>query len=130
MIKLINLIDEVKLKNKVNNGINFELLNTINNPTFPFTYFDTDANPNESSYVYQFSVIDSCLNEVAFSNYGSSIKLTISSDDYLINKLSWNPYIEWDNGVANYEIYYLNNMNSALQPLIVLDSFEINHSIF
>ena len=121
-------IQYLNIFRSVNNGINFELLNTINNPTFPFTYFDTDSNPNESSYVYQFSVIDSCLNEVAFSNYGSSIKLSISSNDYLINKLSWNPYIEWENGVANYEIYYLNNMNGALQPLIVLDSFEINHS--
>ena len=120
-------IQYLNIYRSVNNGINFELLNTINNPTFPFTYFDTQANPNERSYAYQFSVTDSCLNEVAFSNYGSSINLSINSDEYLINSLNWNPYFGWENGVANYEIFYRNNLNSPFQSLIVLDSFEINH---
>lgn len=120
-------IQNLNIYRSENNGINFDLLNTVTNPSFPFTYFDAQANPSERSYVYQFSVTDSCLNEVAFSNYGSSIYLNIFSDDYLINNLSWNPYIKWENGVESYEIQYLNNLNSTFQSLTVLDSFEISH---
>ena len=66
-------IQELNIYRSNNDGIDFTLIDQINNPTFPLTYYDIFNNSIEQSYVYQFSVIDSCLNEVAYSNFGKSI---------------------------------------------------------
>lgn len=120
-------IQELNIYRSNNDGIDFTLIDQINNPTFPFTYYDIFNNSIEQSYVYQFSVIDSCLNEVAYSNFGKSIYLTISSDEFLVNTLSWNRYLNWANGVLNYHIFYKDNLNPNFQLLASLDSLEFKY---
>ena len=68
------------------------------------------------------SVTDSCLNEVAFSNFGQSIFLDGNSEDYLINNLVWSSYQNWENGVETYELLTLNNLNPTFELLIDLDT--------
>ena len=68
------------------------------------------------------SVTDSCLNEVAFSNFGQSIFLDGNSEDYLKNNLVWSPYQNWENGVETYEILTSNNLNPTFELLIDLDT--------
>lgn len=120
-------IQELNIYRSYNNGIDFNLIDNIDNPTFPLNYYDYFSNSINQSYVYQISVIDSCLNEVAFSNLGKSIFLNISSDEFLINKLSWNRYLDWDNGVLNYHIFYKDNLNPNFQLLVSLDSLEFKY---
>ena len=120
-------IQELNIYRSNNDGIDFTLIDQINNPTFPLTYYDIFNNSIEQSYVYQFSVIDSCLNEVAYSNFGKSIYLTISSDEFLVNTLSWNRYLNWANGVLNYHIFYKDNLNPNFQLLASLDSLEFKY---
>ena len=120
-------IQELNIYRSNNDGIDFTLIDQINNPTFPLTYYDIFNNSIEQSYVYHFSVIDSCLNEVAYSNFGKSIYLTISSDEFLVNTLSWNRYLNWANGVLNYHIFYKDNLNPNFQLLASLDSLEFKY---
>ena len=120
-------IQELNIYRSNNDGIDFTLIDQINNPIFPLTYYDIFNNSIEQSYVYQFSVIDSCLNEVAYSNFGKSIYLTISSDEFLVNTLSWNRYLNWANGVLNYHIFYKDNLNPNFQLLASLDSLEFKY---
>ena len=120
-------IQKINIYKSLNNGITFNLLDVISNPTFPYTYYDNLVNTNETSYTYQISVIDSCMNEVAFSNLGKSIHLKVSSDEFLINTLRWNKYITWENGVNNYEISYMDNTNNTFQILDILDSLEFQY---
>ena len=103
------------------------LIDNIDNPILSLELLRLFLQPIDQSYVYQISVIDSCLNEVAFSNLGQSIFLDVSSDEFLINKLSWNRYLNWDNGVLNYHIFYKDNLNPTFQLLASLDSLEFKY---
>ena len=97
------------------------------NPVFPYTYYDLDVYPSERAYLYQMSVTDSCLNEVAFSNFGQSIFLDGNSEDYLINNLVWSPYQNWENGVQKYEILTSNNLNPTFELLVEDSSLNYLH---
>ena len=76
-------IKSLNIYRSLDNGISFEMIDFETNPVFPYTYYDLDVYPSERSYLYQMSVTDSCLNEVAFSNFGQSIFLDGNSEDYL-----------------------------------------------
>ena len=80
-------IKSLNIYRSLDNGISFEMIDFEPNPVFPYTYYDLGVYPSERSYLYQMSVTDSCLNEVAFSNFGQSIFLDGNSEDYLINNL-------------------------------------------
>ena len=120
-------IKRLNIYRSLDNGISFELISSELNPIFPFIYYDLDVYPGERSYLYQMSVTDSCLNEVAFSNLGQSIFLDVSSDGYLINNLVWNPYENWENGVQKYEILTSNNLNPTFELLVEDSSLNYLH---
>ena len=120
-------IKSLNIYRSIDNGIIFELINSVLNPIFPFIYYDLEVYPSERSYLYQMSVTDSCLNEVAFSNFGQSIFLDVSSEDYLINNLVWSPYQNWENGVEKYEILSSNNLNPTFELLFEDTSLNYLH---
>ena len=120
-------IKSLNIYRSLDNGISFELISSIINPIFPFIYYDLEVYPSERSYLYQMSVTDSCLNEVAFSNFGQSIFLDVSSEDYLINNLVWSPYQNWENGVEKYEILTSNNLNPTFELLVEGTSLNYLH---
>jgi gliding motility-associated-like protein len=120
-------IKSLNIYRSIDNGIIFELISSVLNPIFPFIYYDLEVYPSERSYLYQMSVTDSCLNEVAFSNFGQSIFLDVSSEDYLINNLVWSPYQNWENGVEKYEILSSNNLNPTFELLFEDTSLNYLH---
>jgi gliding motility-associated-like protein len=120
-------IKRLNIYRSLDNGISFELISSELNPIFPFIYYDLDVYPGGRSYLYQMSVTDSCLNEVAFSNFGQSIFLDVSSEDYLINNLVWSPYQNWENGVEKYEILTSNNLNPTFELLVEDSSLNYLH---
>ena len=120
-------IKSLNIYRSQDNGISFELISLEPNPIFPFIYYDLEVYPSERSYLYQMSVTDSCLNEVAFSNFGQSIFLDVSSEDYLINNLVWSPYQNWENGVEKYEILSSNNLNPTFELLFEDTSLNYLH---
>ena len=120
-------IKSLNIYRSLDNGMSFELISSELNPIFPFIYYDLEVNPSERSYLYQMSVTDSCLNEVAFSNFGQSIFLDVSSEDYLINNLVWSPYQNWENGIEKYEILTSNNLNPTFELLVEDTSLNYLH---
>ncbi|PZE17334.1 hypothetical protein DNU06_08675 [Putridiphycobacter roseus] len=96
---------------------------------FGFTYLTTEL-PNGSDfneiydfeiqtdgvYQYQVSLVDSCGNLGATTNMVSAIDLTIQSDEAkLVNTLSWTPYLQFDGGVKQYDIY--RGMDGVYNPV-------------
>ena len=70
-----------------------------------YSIFDYDVLTNSQSYYYKIVTIDSCGKPIKVSNVSRSIFLQVIANSVsLENELNWNPYINWDGGVLNYEI--------------------------
>ena len=72
--------------------------------------------------MYQVSVLDACGNEIAYSNVGNTIFLSVDNNDYALKSLIWNSYIRWEVGVDNYEIHVRQQNMSSFQNVANLDS--------
>jgi hypothetical protein len=70
-----------------------------------YFFTDQDAQPWETNYYYQVSVIDSCYNESVIANTSRSIFLQVEAGEDLVNTLTWSAYESWDAGVAGYRVY-------------------------
>ncbi|MEN8224187.1 MAG: gliding motility-associated C-terminal domain-containing protein [Bacteroidota bacterium] len=68
-------------------------------------YDDLTAAVKEQSYYYQSSLVDSCGNEVLFTNPVRTILLQGEKSGNQMNSLSWNAFEGWPSGIAGYEIY-------------------------
>ncbi len=71
------------------------------------TYFDFDANPDGQITTYFVTVIDECGNESLVVNPHNNILLSSQNNGGCERSisLSWNAYINWDNGVEQYNVY-------------------------
>lgn len=121
-------ISQVNFYRSSDNGQTFENVHSKVNPVFPIVFDDLKASPSDKSYLYQVSVIDSCDNEVAYSNVGSSILLEKKEESFLTNELEWTSYKEWQYGVENYEVMILNNTLTSYQLLGFSDSSNLSFS--
>ena len=121
-------INNANLYRSSDNGDTFKIIDSIQNPIFPITFYDLEVDANKKSYLYKVSVIDSCGTELAFSNLGSSIFLENDGDEILINNLKWNSYFEWQYGIENFEIFSLNNVTGGFQLIKTLDSSQTAYS--
>ena len=83
-------------------------------------YFSAD--PKKQSSMYQVSVLDACGNEIAYSNVGKTIFLSVDNNDYALKSLNWNSYIHWEGGVENYEIHVRQQNMNSIQNVANLDS--------
>ena len=67
---------------------------------------DSSVDPNEKSYTYRTTVLDSCGNPSIHSNIGKTIFLQTQADNTLLTvSLQWTAYKDWLGPVLNYEIY-------------------------
>lgn len=66
---------------------------------------DGDVLPNERSYTYRITVLDSCGHEVATSNKGTSILLSTRPRADGANVLDWNGYVQWAGTVDHFTVY-------------------------
>ncbi len=86
-------------------GVGTIVLDTVYGTT---TYLDTGASPGAREETYYIEAIDPCGNKSLVANpHTSTLLEAMDADDPCLRdiRLSWNPYIGWGNGVAEYQIY-------------------------
>ncbi|MEA1897986.1 MAG: gliding motility-associated C-terminal domain-containing protein [Bacteroidota bacterium] len=64
----------------------------------------TDIIPEQKPYYYKLVSMNHCLQIARSSNIASTISLSTSNNNFL-NRLEWNEYLNWKNGVEGYEVY-------------------------
>jgi gliding motility-associated-like protein len=97
------------------------------NATFRFSFHDTERATDVFSYRYRVIAINTCGRVVDTTNIGKTILLdAASSQDRLVNTISWSAYEEWENGVDHYNIY----RRIGEGPLELIDEFSAGSSLF
>ena len=71
------------------------------------TYTDHTVDVNSQSYAYQLRVIDVCRDRTPPGKHGTSVFAEASREATFV-RLKWNPYEEWETGVAFYRIEFFN----------------------
>jgi gliding motility-associated-like protein len=71
---------------------------------FEFTYVDSSAEVNATSHVYRVKSIDPCDSIFTSSNSAKTILLTGQALGNFTNSMTWNEYLDWINGVKEYEV--------------------------
>lgn len=79
-------------------------------------YTDAEVSPKEKNYYYKVLLIDSCGNQVNFSNISKSIVLKVRNEapHSFNNELTWDDYSSWLGNVNSYNIYRA--VNGAFDP--------------
>ena len=121
-------INGINIYRSYDEGLTFNIIHSENSPTFPYVYYDLNAYPNKVKYFYKVALVDSCNNEVAYSNLGSSILLELKENNFLNNKIEWSSYLDWDYGVDNYKIMLNNNINDNDQFLVSLSNNNFSYT--
>jgi gliding motility-associated-like protein len=84
-------------------------------------FTDDTADPNEKSYTYRMTVIDSCGKPSIHSNIAQTIFLkTQVENTQLLATLQWNAYQDWLGPVVRYEIYRGVDGTMGASPIAVL----------
>lgn len=104
----------------------YQLVNTLVHPNGE-TYLDANVDINKTSYCYYLINEDFCQNRSAPSNKSCSVFLEGESDMFF-NKLHWNAYREWNQGVNRYQVYRRPNGSNAAFSLIA--STEYNDTTY
>lgn len=68
------------------------------------SYQDFNVNVQEQSYSYRVFALDECGDVSVEGKIGKSILLSAELGSREVPVLNWTPYLEWVNGVANYEV--------------------------
>ncbi len=103
-----------------------ELISTLVHPTGE-TYSDVNVDVNKTSYCYYLINEDFCQNRSAPSNISCTVFLEGESDMFY-NKLRWNSYQEWVQGVNRYQVYRKPNGSNA--PFTLIASTEYNDTTY
>lgn len=83
--------------------------------TNPIIFNDMTASPNNQSYFYKVTAIDSCNREILTSQISRTIFLTVTPDQArLVNLLQWNDYEGFDGAVLGYNIFRI--VNDVVEP--------------
>jgi len=91
----------------------FDTITKFNNVIqTPLLYIDNDVNVTDI-YYYKLIAYNHCNSIIKESNIARNIVLSISSDNEMFMTLIWNPYINWGNGVENYNIYRINDTGQS-----------------
>lgn len=82
---------------------------------------DPTADTEKFIYYYIVESIDSCGELMTISNFGSTIRLSVASDDIArTNRLKWNNYVGWESRVLAYKVYRFLDDRPFLDPITVL----------
>ncbi|MDI1233810.1 MAG: gliding motility-associated C-terminal domain-containing protein [bacterium] len=80
------------------------------------SFYIDQTKANIKSYTYTLKATDVCNNSTQYSDIGKTILLTANNDKDNFGILRWNPYVNWVNGVKQYNILNIeNNGNYILQ---------------
>lgn len=82
--------------------------------------FFTDANVdvNLQAYTYRTQYIDSCNSAGSFANQATTVFLQgIADEVQQINYVYWSPYLGFDGGIGQYEVFRYNNLSGLSQSI-------------
>jgi gliding motility-associated-like protein len=114
------VIDEFRVirDNQRSVGITYELYRAEGNGIFQLlgefiateedtmTYIDSDVRPWEVIYTYFWRAFDGCGELIGDSNSGRNIVVSGRTlENEIVNRLNWNTYEEWENGVEEYRVF-------------------------
>lgn len=88
------------------NGFSFNYIGLapVGGTTIDFT--DNTVNTQVQSYIYKVATVDSCGQEAVISNEAKTIFLQVIANSLeLANYLNWNPYMDWDGNINDYQIH-------------------------
>ncbi len=80
---------------------------TFLNSTTDSFFIDQSASVNQFSYQYQIKAIDECDLSTQLSNQANTILAKAKPINQELIVVEWNPYLQWKNGVKNYQIIHL-----------------------
>lgn len=86
----------------------YSTIATLGKPTAPpfiINFQDFGADGNSGDYYYRVTAIDSCGGYDTISNISRNIRLRVSSEADLTNRLVWDSYMSFGGFVDRYEIY-------------------------
>lgn len=84
----------------------YDLLGEVPATASTLSITDVDVDVNNFSYTYRAVVVDSCGNLGAASNRARTILLKVTEDQTRLSAyLNWSPYVDYDGGVLQYQIY-------------------------
>jgi len=81
---------------------------TMGKPTAPpyiITFQDFGVDPDKQRYFYRVTATDSCGGYDTISNIASNLRLDVTANEDVTNRLTWNSYFGWMGYVERYEIY-------------------------
>ena len=68
----------------------------------------TDNSPPDGIYYYRLAALNSCDEPVVYSNFASTVNISLTMDNDLI-EMQWNGYYQWQGGVLLYRIFRNNS---------------------
>jgi PKD repeat protein len=92
---------------------------TFLNSTSDSFFIDQSAFVNQYSYQYQIKAKDECDLSTQLSNQANTILAKAKPINQELIVVEWNPYLEWKNGVKNYQI---NHLSANGQQVLKQDS--------
>ena len=75
------------------------------NPPYVLDFYDYGVEPGNYAYYYRTVADNPCGGIDTVSNLGRNILLNVDPQANMANKLSWTPYIDWENGARSYDVY-------------------------
>ncbi len=92
-------------------------------------YYDNNVNTVENTYAYRVRYIDGCGNRSDSSNIGRTMVLkvdSVMSGNEVNVRLKWNSYVNWQNGVGRYEVYFQLENGSFSKIADLIDTMYID----
>jgi gliding motility-associated-like protein len=84
----------------------FPIASQGQNQTEILSFIDNDVDASIIQYTYKVKVYDGCENERPETNIGKNIVATAGAGGgELINTIQWTDYADWEEGVAEYQLY-------------------------
>jgi gliding motility-associated-like protein len=97
---------EIILERSQNDEELFDVIATRSSLLENMIFTDTEVLTQENIYQYRVTLIDSCENISRVTNVGKNILLNVQTDNAnLRTQLTWSAYEDWQQGIANFEIY-------------------------
>ena len=121
-------VSKVKFEKRKPNG-NYEEIgySDVNSNTVLFV--DNNVETDLNAWEYRTKYIDSCGEDGTYANENTTIFVSGSTDEYyMINSIQWTPYLGFDGGVMEYQIYRGVDGNFDQTPIAILPSTEFSYT--
>ena len=102
-----NTIKGYSIFRSIDNENNFKEVGFAPNTTTPISFSDNNVNTDIFNYTYKGLAKDSCnnmTNQETNSSQTIRVSATINQSNYKV-VLSWNPYVNWNGNIMQYNIY-------------------------